>query len=149
MRFRSVRSGRVRSRGFTFLEIIMVVAIIGILSAMVGPHLVGMNKESKIKTTRAQMESIKTSLHLFEQSQDELPATSEGLAALVRKPSGASDSWRRYMEKIPRDAWGEEFIYRYPSEHGLDFDLTSKGPDRVEGSEDDITLWEDEKRSDA
>jgi general secretion pathway protein G len=131
-------------RGFTFLEIMLVVAIIGILAAIVGPRLVGKTKQAKVNATKIAMNSVKNALNSYEINTGTFPSTSEGLKALLERPSSvAEEDWEKVIEKMPRDAWNEEFIYTYPSSHGMDFDLTSKGPDRQEGTADDINNWDD------
>ena len=132
------------SQGFTFLEIILVVAIIGILVGIVGPRLVGQSKKAKITATGMEISGIKTALGRYEINHDRFPNSSEGLRALVVRPSSVpEDEWDKYMDSLPRDPWSEEYIYKYPSEHGMDFDLSSKGPDRIEGTEDDINNWDE------
>ena len=131
-------------QGFTFLEIILVVAIIGILDGIVGPRLVGQAKKAKITATRMEINGIKISLGRYEMDHDRFPTSSEGLRALVVRPSSVrEDVWDKYMDSLPKDDWSEEYIYKYPSEHDMDFDLSSKGPDRIEGTEDDITNWDE------
>jgi general secretion pathway protein G len=129
-------------RGFTFLELMLVVAILGILVAIAAPRLVGKAKKAKIKATRVAMKNISTSLGMYEQDQNDFPTTEQGLQALVTRPSDVSeDTWEKYMDKIPLDAWGEKFQYTCPSEHGEDYDLISGGPDRRIGNDDDITNY--------
>ena len=131
-----------RPRGFTFLEIMLVVVIIGIMVAIVGPRLVGKTEKAKVAATKQQMSSIKTSLQMYEMQTGDFPTSDQGLEALVNKPSGVSeDVWEPVMDEMPRDSWNQEFIYRYPGEHGRDYDLISKGADGREGTEDDITNY--------
>ena len=130
-------------QAFTFLELMLVVAILGILVALTAPRLVGKAKTAKIKATRVQMQSIITSLNLYEQDQSDFPTTEQGLEALVTRPSDVSeDAWTKHMDKVPVDSWGQKFQYTCPSEHGGDFDLVSAGPDKRQGTEDDITNYE-------
>ena len=130
-------------RGFTFLEIMFVVVIIGILAAIVGPNLVGKSEKARITTTRAQMNSIKTTLQQFEMGVGRFPTTEEGLEALVKCPSEVSeDMWDGpYLEEIPKDGWGNDFVYKYPGDNAVYYDLYSYGPDGQEETEDDITNW--------
>jgi general secretion pathway protein G len=130
-------------KAFTFLELMLVVAILGILVALTAPRLVGKAKKAKIKATRVQMQSIITSLNLYEQDQGDFPTTEQGLEALVTRPSDVpEDTWEKHMDKVPVDSWGEKFQYTCPSEHGGDFDLVSAGPDKRPGTEDDIANYE-------
>lgn len=130
-------------RGFTMVEIILVVVIIMTLAAVVGPRLTGRARTAKINTTRIQMDAMKGALQGFEVSVGRFPTTSEGLEALVKRPSGLSESeWPdKFMDDLPKDAFGQPFEYKYPSEHGKDYDLISSGPDKKFGTDDDITNY--------
>ncbi len=129
-----------RSRGFTFIEIMLVVLIIGILTAVVVPRMVGQSDKARVSATRAQMEALKTALQAFEVRAGRFPTTQEGLPALVSKPTGLTDDeWEKVMNEVPRDAWKQEFTYKCPGEDGRDYDLISKGKDKQENTADDIT----------
>jgi general secretion pathway protein G len=137
---------RRRHKGFTFLEIMFVVVIIGILLSIVGPRLVGKSEKARIMATKAQMNSVKTALQQYEMHIGAFPTTSQGLKALFERPSDVSeDDWDGpYMDGSLsglKDAWGHEFTYKNPGEHSKDYDLFSKGRDNQEGTEDDITNW--------
>jgi len=126
------------------MEIMLVVVIIGILAGLVMPRLVGRVGQSKVAATKTQMKAVETALGMYEQSVGNFPSTSEGLAALVTRPSSVSEKdWSRGLDKVPSDSWGQPFHYACPSEHGKDFDLSSNGPDKQQGTSDDITNWED------
>lgn len=131
-------------RGFTMIEILLVIVIIMTLAAVVGPRVVGKSQAARINATKISMQGVKTNLINFELNAGRFPTSSEGLEALIRKPSGLSDEeWPdKYVDSLPRDAWNEPFEYKYPSEHGMDFDLTSKGPDKKLGTEDDVNNWD-------
>jgi general secretion pathway protein G len=131
-------------RAFTFLEIMFVVVIIGILLALVGPRLVGRTQSARIEATRAQITNLETALKTFEMDMGRFP---ESLEEIVKDPDDVDDKSYRgpYMDKVPKDAWGEEFIYRAgrnARHNKRSYDLASKGPDKSEGTEDDITNWE-------
>ncbi|MBN1868598.1 type II secretion system major pseudopilin GspG [Candidatus Sumerlaeota bacterium] len=132
--------------GFSFLEIMLVVMIIGIMVAVVGPRLVGRSESARRVSTKSQMENIKTALGIFEVKTGDFPATDQGLEALVRRPTEISeDMWVKCMDEVPKDAWGNEFIYRCPGEHETDYDLVSMGKDKKEGTKDDITNFASEE----
>lgn len=132
-----------KRRAFTFIEIMLVVLIIGILMGIVVPRMVGQTRGAKIKACKASIHGISQALSQFEVNAGRFPTTQEGLQALVTKPSGLSDDeWAGpYLNEIPKDPWGQEFIYRSPGEHNADFDLVSKGPDKQENTPDDITNY--------
>ena len=127
-----------KRRGFTLIEIMVVVVIIGLLSALVGPRLIGQSEEAKIKTTRTQIAQLEQVLGLFHLDNGFYPTTEQGLDALVRQPALPPEPLNYkengYMKKVPKDAWGRDFIYFCPGQNG-DFDLISLGADGVEGGE--------------
>lgn len=137
-----------RRRGFTLIEIMVVVVIIGLLSALVGPKLIGQSDDAKRKTTAVQIAQIEQVLGLFHLDNGFYPTTNQGLEALVKEPTMPPEplNYKKggYMKKLPKDAWGREFIYECPGEHG-DFDIISHGSDAQEGGDGsaaDITNWE-------
>lgn len=136
-------------RAFTFLEIMLVVVIIGILLGLVGPRLVGQRQKAKRIATQQQMKNIENALGRFEMDVGLFPTESQGLKALMDKPSDVAteDYEGPYLNDIKglKDAWGQPFVYKYPSEHKKDFDIFSKGSDRQEGTDDDIKNWSDEE----
>ena len=137
---------RARRGGFTLMEIILVVMIIMTLVAVIGPNLVGKAKKARINATRIQMNALKTTLQGFETNCDRFPTTSEGLNALVTRPSSLPESrWgdSKYIEKVPKDRWNQDFKYTCPSEHGMDYDLVSAGPDSQFGTKDDIANYDE------
>jgi general secretion pathway protein G len=135
--------------GFTLVEIILVVMIIMTLVAIVGPRVVSRGKTAKVNATKIQMNSIKTALQQFEIHASRFPTSDEGLEALVKKPGDLTDDeWPdKYMDTVPKDSWHTEFQYKYPSEHGGDFDLISAGPNKKFGDEDDIANYSGEESS--
>lgn len=127
-------------KGFTLLEIMIVVTIIGILAAFIAPRFMDQAEDAKIKATKAQMESIAQALKLYRLQQSRYPTTAEGLNALVQP----SKDGKHYMDQIPKDAWGGNFVFLSPGVHG-DFDLVSYGADgKVGGSgfDADIGNWQ-------
>jgi len=134
-----------RSAGFSFLEIMLVVMIIGIMTAVIGPRLVGRGEGARRTATRQQMENIKTALKMFEITIGRYPTTDEGLEALVTRPSSISEAdWEKLMDDVPVDGWKRSFIYQSPGEEGRDYDLISKGRDENDPA-DDITSYRHEQ----
>ncbi len=137
-----------RHSGFTLIEIMVVVVIIGLLSALVGPKLIGQSDDAKRKTTATQIAQLEQVLGLFQLDNGFYPTTDQGLEALVKAPTMPPEPLNYksggYMKKMPKDAWGRSFVYECPGQHG-DFDIYSYGPDGQEGGEGknaDITNWE-------
>ena len=133
-------------RGFTLIEILVVIIIIGLLAALVGPKLFGKVSTAKQKAAKAQIELFGTALDIFRLDVGRYPTTEEGLKALREKPSGVEGWQSPYLPKeIPLDPWGKPYVYKSPSEHG-EYDLISYGLDGVEGGEGenlDIVNWKD------
>lgn len=134
---------RRRQRGFTLLEILVVLAIIGLIAAIAAPQVFKSLGGAKSDSAKVQIEAISTGIDLYRLEVGKLPPD---LDALVKKPSGV-DRWNGpYLRKsdIPKDPWGNPFQYRAPGEHG-DFDLYSLGADGAEGGDGedrDVTSWE-------
>lgn len=128
-------------KGFTLIELIVVIVILGLLAAVVGPKITGKLAQSKEKIAKIQITQIEGALQVFSFEIGRLPTTAEGLEALVSNPSN-SDTWHGpYLEKgLPKDPWGRPYLYRCPGVHG-DFDLFSTGADGTEGTDDDVCSW--------
>ena len=134
--------------GFTLVEIMLVVIIIGILTAMVVPNIANKGTQARVKATKSDIEvAIPMALDMFEIENGGYPTTDQGLKALISKPDsgvGSGDSWNGpYLKKkvVPTDQWGNPYLYVSPGVHNTEsFDLYSHGADGKE-SEDDITNW--------
>lgn len=136
-----------RSRGFTFLEIMMVVVIIGILASLIIPQFGGRTRRAKIVMAKNDMKTIETALAAYEMEVGDYPSTDQGLKALVERPSEVSEEdWSQHLKDIPLDPWKNEYIYKKPGDHG-DFDLISLGPDQKINTDDDINNWTRARRS--
>jgi general secretion pathway protein G len=136
--------------GFTLIEIMIVIIILGILATLIAPRLMDRPEEAKQIKARIQIVSLETALKLYKLDNGMYPDTEQGLQALVEKPETGQTSgkWRKggYLEKgrVPLDPWGNEFVYVAPGMHG-DYDLISYGADGVSSGEDknrDINSWE-------
>ncbi|MFA5059230.1 MAG: type II secretion system major pseudopilin GspG [Candidatus Omnitrophota bacterium] len=142
-----------KNNGFTLVEIMLVVIIIGVLVAMVAPSLAGRGEQARKTAARADIEAnISTSLDLYELDNGRYPTSEQGLAALLEKPSTAPVpvNWNGpYFKKkrLPKDPWGNEYVYVCPGIHNTqDYDLSSYGQDGVESS-DDVSNWPDDSSS--
>jgi general secretion pathway protein G len=138
------------SSGFTLIEIMVVIIILGILATLIAPRLMDRPEEAKQIKARIQIASLETALKLYKLDNGMYPDTEQGLQALVEKPETGQTSgkWRKggYLEKgrVPRDSWKNEFIYLSPGMHG-DYDIISYGADGVPSGEDknkDINSWD-------
>jgi general secretion pathway protein G len=126
--------GETAESGFTLVEILVVITIIGLIMGLVGPRVLGYLGESKVKAAQIQIESFSSALDLFYLDAGRYPSGPEGLAALVRRP-GATTSWNGpYLKngQVPNDPWGHPYIYRAPGERGA-YDIISLGSDGQEG----------------
>ena len=138
--------GRLARRdGFTLVELLVVMVIIGLLAALVVPGYVREGDKARVKATRAQIELLSTALDSFRLDVGRYPTTEEGLDALQRKPSSA-DRWDGpYLRKeVPLDPWNKAYVYKSPGDHGA-FDLLSFGADGAPGGDSynrDVTSWE-------
>lgn len=137
-----------RQKGFTLMELLLVLVIIGMLAALVGPTLYQRIKPAKQSATRAQIANFATALDAFFVDMDRYPSTQEGLAALRNRPEGGEKWNGPYLGKeIPMDAWGHAFVYRAPGRSG-GYEIQSYGADGREGGDGDnadINSWESGK----
>lgn len=131
-----------RKRGFTLVELMLVVIIIGILVAMVAPRLAGRSEQAKVAAARADIEAnLSSALDLYEIDNGAYP---EKLDDLIVKPSNANNWKGPYLKKRPLDPWGNPYVYKYPGTHG-DYDLSSCGKSGTEGGGTEIANWDEEK----
>lgn len=137
-------------RGFTLIELMVVIVILGILAGLIIPRIMGRPDEARAAKARMQIESLETALKLYKLDNGNYPTTEQGLQALVQAPTagGLAKNWRQggYLEKgkVPKDPWDSDFVYISPGVHG-DFDLSCLGADSEaggEGKNKDINNWE-------
>jgi general secretion pathway protein G len=137
-------------RGFTLIEIMIVIIILGILAVYIGPKIMGRPGQAKQVKAKVDIAALETALKLYKLDNGSYPATEQGLLALVEKPETGNvpKKWRTegYLDKgrVPKDPWGNDFVYLSPGVHG-DFDIISYGADGVPGGEDedkDVNNWE-------
>jgi general secretion pathway protein G len=133
-----------RFSGFTLLELLVVIVIIGLLAGLVAPRYFEQVRKSNTKVARAQIDSLEKALDQYRLDVGSYPATEQGLAALNTRPQGV-DKWAGpYLKKaVPADPWGGPYLYKFPGDHG-DFDLSSLGIDKQVGGTGeaaDVTSW--------
>ena len=142
MKIKKIRNDKRSSAGFTLIEILLVVIIIGILVSLVAPRLASRSEEARKQAAKADIEGgISLALDLYEVDNGHYPTKLEDLNT---KPSDASNWKGPYVKKgIPKDPWGTPYTYKMPGTHNtVSYDLYSAGPDKQEGNEDDIVNWQ-------
>lgn len=141
-----------RQAGFTLIELMVVIVILGLLAGLILPRFIGQSDTAKQQAARTQMALLESALKLYKLDNGSYPTTEQGLKALVEPPTVGNlpKSWRKggYLEKgkVPKDPWKNEFVYVSPGSHS-DFDITSLGADGEAGGEDvdkDINNWDAE-----
>lgn len=137
------------SRGFTLIELMVVIVILSLLAVLVGPKIIGRSDDAKVADAKVQIRNIETALKLYKLDSGNFPSTEQGLQALVAKPTTGKipNNYKSegYLENknVPKDPWGNDYIYLSPGEHG-DYDLSSYGADGARGGEGknaDIESW--------
>jgi general secretion pathway protein G len=136
-------------RGFTLIEVMVVIVILGILAALVVPRVVGRGDDARVQAARTDIGSLKQALKLYQLDNQRYPSTEQGLKALVEKPTVGQipPNWKTggYIERLPNDPWGNAYQYVQPGIKGGDFDIFSYGKDGKPGGESydaDIGSWE-------
>jgi general secretion pathway protein G len=133
-----------QQKGFTLIELMLVVIIIGVLASLVMPRLVGRGEEARVAAVKADIQAnIPLALDLFNNDIGRFPGSEEGLKALRANP-GALEKWKGpYLKRDPKDPWGNPYSYRSPGTRNADFDLYSMGPNGIDdgGGNDDIGDW--------
>ena len=136
-------------RGFTLIEIMVVVVILGVLAAIIVPKFLSRPDEAKVTKAKVDIKGLEESLGLFKLDNDFYPTTEQGLKALVSKPESGRIPARfpdgGYLKRVPSDPWNTPYIYLAPGQQGRDFDLISYGADGQPGGEKfdaDINSWE-------
>lgn len=149
------RISRHEEKGFTLLEILIVITILGILASLVAVKLMDRPGEARALKAEMDIKTLETALKLYKLDNSCYPTTEQGLQALVEKPSTGKipTKWRDggYLEKdvVPKDPWGNDFLYLSPGVHNRDFDIWSYGADGEEGGDGenaDVTNWVQQKQ---
>ncbi len=137
------------NRGFTLIEVMVVILIIGVLAALVVPKVMSRPDEARITAAKQDIATISQALNLYKLDNGRYPSTEQGLAALVKKPTVAPipANWKSegYLDRVPKDPWGTPYQYLQPGVHGT-IDVFSFGADRAaggEGNDADIGNWQE------
>jgi len=129
------------------IELLLVLVILAALAAIVTPKFAKRSEQARITAARTQISQFEVAIDAFEIDVGRYPTTSEGLRALVEKPSNA-EAWQEpYLKRdVPKDNWGNEYVYRYPGQRNEGgYDLYSLGPDGKQGGGDDIVNWTEDE----
>lgn len=134
-----------KQAGFTLIEILVVITILGILGAMVIPKIMDRPNEARVTATKQQIADAVQALNLYKLDSGSFPTNTQGIGALVQKPTTGKipPNWRPYMDQMPKDSWGNDLQYRAPGLHG-EIDVFSLGADGEAGGEGynaDIGNW--------
>ena len=147
MRLTFAPAPRKRAAGFTLIEIMVVVVILGILAALVLPNVMGRIGQAQTTKVKADIQGYETALSLFKLDNFKYPTTDQGLEALVKQPADPSiKNWKEggYIRSLKKDPWGNDYQYVYPGTHGTEYDIFTLGADAQPGGESenaDIGNW--------
>lgn len=149
---RALQASRTRAQrrqaqaGFNLIEIMVAIAIIGVLMAIVGINVIGALDSAKIDASKTSMGNVKSALLMYKLDNGRFPSTSEGLNALVQAPAGSKKPGKKYLDSMPKDGWDNEFMYFSPGTRGNnEYEIISYGSDGQDGGQDsaaDINSWE-------
>jgi general secretion pathway protein G len=149
---RGIVRGSAYMRGFTLIEIMVVVVIIGLLAAIIVPQVIDRVDEARVAKAKQDIQGLETALTMFRLDNSKYPSTDQGLKALSQQPTDPSiHHWRPggYIQRVSKDPWGADYQYVYPGTHGRDYDLFSLGADSQPGGEGinaDIGNWNDDQQ---
>ncbi len=138
-----------RQRGFTLIELIVVIVILGVLATIVVPKVMDRPDDARIVKAKQDIRALQTALDLYKLDNYNHPSTDQGLEALVNKPAGTPEArnWKSggYLDRLPKDPWGNEYLYMKPGSRGGAVDIYSLGADGRQGGADadaDVGNWE-------
>lgn len=143
MRAKTIKCG-FPAKGFTLVELMIVVVILGLLATVVMPRILDRPEQAKRMKAKVDVRAIESALALFKADTGRFPTTSEGLQALVTDPGIKGYNRDAYLDKVPSDPWGGDYVYVSPGIHGRDYDLESFGKDGEDGGANDaadIESW--------
>lgn len=133
-----MKTNRSQRRGFTLIELLVVLVILALLAGIVLPRFLERSKDAQVKSARTQIANFKTALQMYAVDNGQPPSTEQGLAALIVEPTSSPrpTNWKKYLSDVatvPKDPWGNDYIYESPGPNGEDFWIASLGMDGREG----------------
>lgn len=138
------KTHRQKQQGFTLIEIMVVIVILGVLASFVAPNVLGNKEKADQQKAVSDIVALENALDMYKLDNNHFPSTQQGLNALVDQPSGNPQprNYRDngYIRRLPQDPWGNDYLMQFPGEFG-DIDIFSAGPDGQAGSDDDIGNW--------
>jgi general secretion pathway protein G len=138
--------GRAATRGFTLVEMLLVLVILATLAAIVYPKLAGRSEQARQTAAQTQIAAFSTALDAFEVDNGYYPKGKNGLQDLVVQPRDAKNWHGPYLKDIPKDPWGNDYVYECPGRHNTtSYDVSSNGLDGRSGGDDDVTNWQQKK----
>lgn len=147
-----VRTRKPARRGFTLIEILLVVAILAMLAAFAIPMMFGTQEQASVDICKSSIKNVEQQLNVYRTQNGQFPTTDQGLKALVEKPEEEPipKKWSQLFEEVPQDPWKHELKYAFPGEHNKEKkpDVWSVGADGQDGTADDIGNWTDESKED-
>lgn len=145
LRIQPARAAR-RQSGFTLIELLLVLVILGILAGIVVPKFSGRTEQARLTAAQTQLATFSTALEAFELDTGHYPKGKSGLQDLLVQPRDAQNWKGPYLKnEIPKDPWGNDYIYEFPGKHNNDYDLISTGIDGQQGTADDVTNFQSKK----
>lgn len=137
---------RTRSLGFTLIEIMVVLVIVGVMTALIAPAVLNRAAEAKVTAARSDINTLMQALKMYKLDNNRFPTAEQGLEALIQKPTGGPipGNWKPYLEKLPADPWGTPYQYANPGIKG-EIDVYSFGADKQaggEGNDADVGSWQ-------
>ena len=142
----AARLAPARQRGFTLIELMVVLAIIGVLAALIVPNVLGRADDARITAARTDVGNLMQALKLYKLDNQRYPSAEQGLDALIKKPGAGAvpPNWRPYLDKLPADPWGRPYQYIFPGVKGeIDvFSLGADGQAGGDGKDADIGSWQ-------
>ncbi len=139
-------TNRRAARGFTLVEMLLVLVILGVLAAIVYPKVAGRGEDARRTAAQSQIAAFKTALDSYEIDNGHYPQGRNGLQDLVARPRDAQNWKGPYLDNIPKDPWGNDYVYEYPGKHNQgSYDIMSMGLDGQPNTADDVVNWQQGK----